>query len=69
MQKLRPVLARVVAVDNGEREVGGGLSGCGGSQRGRVVWGLRGGWGSYGVGQGQLGRGRFGSGCGEKGEV
>ena len=27
---------------DGEREVGGGLSGCGGSQRGREVWGLHG---------------------------
>ena len=39
----RPIAAlgrdpkRVVAEDNGEREVGGGLSGCEGSQRGRVV--------------------------------
>ena len=29
----------MVAEDNGEREVGGGLSGCGGSQRGREVFG------------------------------
>ena len=41
----------VVAEDNGEREVGGGLSGCGGRQRGREVWGLHGGWGSYGAGE------------------
>ena len=27
---------------DGKREVGGGLSGCGGSQRGREVWGLHG---------------------------
>ena len=63
MQKLRPSKGQkgVGAEDNGEREEGGGLSGCGGSQRGREVWGLHGGWSSYGVGQGQLGRGRFGA--------
>jgi len=64
----RPIAAlgrdpkRVVAEDNGEREVGGGLGGWGVGRGGGVVGaGVVVGVVIWGGAQGQLGRGRFGA--------